>query len=1079
MICSIGRLAFTVLMMGTMTGSLAAQPVELVSRAHSTQISETGVGSERIYNEPNSLSYNLTTPSLSADGRYIVFLSRQTNLVAGQTDANGSLDVFLRDLVTGATTLVSRSMSSPAATGNLGSAQAAISADGRFVAFVSSATDLVPGQTDDGSSISDQDLLLYDRVTGAVSLAASTRSLPADFGDLAISADGRYIAFTSTAGDLVPGQRSNYANVFLHDRVEKATRLVSHVSTSAATAGNEGSSKPSISSDGRYIAFTSSATDLLPGQGDLASAFLFDRASGALTLIGPGQTAFLSADGKYVAVLGWQEIYLYQRETRQTTPLGTRRFRDFFSTNRPIISINADGRYTAFIGTPEASPTGLYVYDRIARTFTLASRRSGSTENPGGAPDAPVISGDGRFVVFASPDHDLVPGQTDGSGDHRSMDVFLFDRASAATRLVSHAGDAPTLAAHGVSHAPAISANGTRVAFASMASDLTGDVKDYNEGLDVFVQDTSTGNTDAVSLHAPETPSLSQDAPSVASALSADGRFLAFESDSPHLIPGQEDSNGATDVFLYDRLTRTTILASRLGGSATRTGNGPAILPVITPDGRYVGFASETSDPFPGGTGYDYDLFLFDRITGTVTLVAPSAIASRPPRLPMHVSPDGRWLAFSTQADLIAPGVRDQNRLDDVFLLDRSTGTTTLVSHSSADPAMPGNRGASFPLLSDDGRHVAFLSDSTDLVPGQIDDFTTPDLFLYDRETGKTALVSHAAGSPVTAARIYGSSFFMSADGRFLTFANPGDTPGTPRPSVLLYDRALGTFLTIAPSGLSPRISADGRYVTYVRYLDSSIPPQIYLYDRIAKSTVLVSRSSASSTGYGTGGYSDTPVISADGRYVAFASSATNLVTGQTSVPGRAGLDIFLFDRIVGRTVLASHARSSLTAAAGRSVAPLISASGKQVAFTSAASLVAEDLNGLNDAYLFDAGSSSGPTPLPACTLLDTRRRADRPVLTSNVQRAIAVRGACGVPAAAKQVVVKVTAFNPSGKGNLRFYPGAVTATPSGLLRFERGATRTETFTLPLGTDGKLMILPFVASRGTVHVAVEVNGYAD
>jgi Tol biopolymer transport system component len=373
---------------------------------------------------------------------------------------------------------------------------------------------------------------------------------------------------------------------------------------------------------------------------------------------------------------------------------------------------------------------------------------------------------------------------------------------------------------------------------------------------------------------------------------------------------------------------------------------------------------------------------------------------------------------------------------------------------------------------------VAFLSDSTDLVPGQIDPFVTLDLFLYDRETGKTALVSHVAGSPVTAAEIYGSSFSMSADGRFLTFADPGDTPGAPRPSVLLYDRNPGTLLTVSSLSLSPRISADGRYVAYVSYLNPAVPPQIYLYDRIAKSAVLVSRSSASSTGFGTGGYSDTPVISADGRYVAFASSATNLVAGQTSVPGRAGLDIFLFDRIVGRTVLASHVRSSLTAATGRSAGPLISASGKQVAFTSAASLVAEDLNGLTDAYLFDAGSSSGPIPLPACTLLDTRRQADRPVLTSNVQRTVTVRGACGVPATAKQIVVKVTVFTPSGKGNLRFYSGAVTATPSGILRFERGTTRTETFTLPLSTDGKLTILPFVNGKGTVHVAVEVNGYS-
>jgi hypothetical protein len=112
------------------------------------------------------------------------------------------------------------------------------------------------------------------------------------------------------------------------------------------------------------------------------------------------------------------------------------------------------------------------------------------------------------------------------------------------------------------------------------------------------------------------------------------------------------------------------------------------------------------------------------------------------------------------------------------------------------------------------------------------------------------------------------------------------------------------------------------------------------------------------------------------------------------------------------------------------------------------------------------------------CTLLDTRRAADRPVLRSNVQRSVTVHGACGVPATAKRVVVKVTTLASSGKGNLRFYPGAVTATPSGILRFEKGATRIETFTLPVGTSGSLTILPFVAGKGTVHAVVEVTGYS-
>jgi hypothetical protein len=155
-----------------------------------------------------------------------------------------------------------------------------------------------------------------------------------------------------------------------------------------------------------------------------------------------------------------------------------------------------------------------------------------------------------------------------------------------------------------------------------------------------------------------------------------------------------------------------------------------------------------------------------------------------------------------------------------------------------------------------------------------------------------------------------------------------------------------------------------------------------------------------------------------------------------------------------------------------------MSASGRQVAFTGSLAFVDGDFNLLPDAYVFSLDPPP-PVPLPACTLFDTRRRADRPILTSNVRRTVTVRGACGVPATAKQVVVKVTVSNPSGKGNLRFYPGAVTAAPSGTLRFERNATRTETFTLPLSTNGTLTILPLVAGKGTVHVALEVTGYSE
>ncbi len=168
-------------------------------------------------------------------------------------------------------------------------------------------------------------------------------------------------------------------------------------------------------------------------------------------------------------------------------------------------------------------------------------------------------------------------------------------------------------------------------------------------------------------------------------------------------------------------------------------------------------------------------------------------------------------------------------------------------------------------------------------------------------------------------------------------------------------------------------------------------------------------------------------------------------------------------------------------AAAGHSSLPLISASGRQVAFTSHVDLLPGDANRRGDAYLFnlDPAPPGGPVTIPPCLLFDTHRPADGPALRSNAARVVKATGTCGVPATATRVTVKVTAFQETGKGNLRFYPGDLAAPSTGILRFSAGQTQSATFDLPVASNGagSLTILPFVAGQGTVGVSVEVNGY--
>jgi Tol biopolymer transport system component len=164
---------------------LAGQSVELVSRVDPSQISDTGASEQ-----PSSQSFFIIPPSLSADGRYTAFSSKADNLVPGQQDRNGTYDVFLRDAVTGTTLLVSRSLGSQVKTGNALSGYPVISGDGRYVAFLTRANDLAPGQSGFVGN-APEDLLLFDRITGASALVTDS-GVPS-----AISTDGRYLAFLS------------------------------------------------------------------------------------------------------------------------------------------------------------------------------------------------------------------------------------------------------------------------------------------------------------------------------------------------------------------------------------------------------------------------------------------------------------------------------------------------------------------------------------------------------------------------------------------------------------------------------------------------------------------------------------------------------------------------------------------------------------------------------------------------------------------------------------------------------------------------------------------------------------------
>ncbi len=380
------------------------------------------------------------------------------------------------------------------------------------------------------------------------------------------------------------------------------------------------------------------------------------------------------------------------------------------------------------------------------------------------------ISADGRYVGLGSTTSDLVPGDTNLSGD-----AFVHDRQTGVTTRVSV--DSSGNQATGHSGSPSISADGRYVAFMSLASDLV--PGDTNGDWDIFVHDRQTGATTRVSVDSSGNQATGTEARgSKQPSISADGRYVAFKSNAPDLVPG--DTNEAGDIFVHDRQTGATTRVS-VDSSGNQVGH--SFGPSISADGRYVVFHSSTPDLVPGDTNGGGDVFVHDRQTGATTRVSVDSSGAQATRGSWNpsISADGRYVAFDSEASNLVIG--DTNYAWDVFVHDRQTGATTRVSvDSSGNQAtgvatmtsimpggLPGSRGAS---ISADGRYVAFSSFATNLVPGDTND--APDVFVHDRQTGATTRVSvDSSGTQANSIifTIYGSySPVISADGRYVAF---------------------------------------------------------------------------------------------------------------------------------------------------------------------------------------------------------------------------------------------------------------------------------------------------------------------
>jgi len=330
---------------------------------------------------------------------------------------------------------------------------------------------------------------------------------------------------------------------------------------------------------------------------------------------------------------------------------------------------------------------------------------------------------------------------------------------------VSSTGDQANL----YSYAIGISGNGRYVLFSSDATNLV--ANDTNDRTDAFVYDRETAETSRVSVSSTGAQADQAADPfggSKAAGISSSGRFVVFRSDAANLVPA--DTNGAEDIFVHDRQTgeTTRVNVSSTGHQANRESG----FPTISADGRYVAFGSAASNLVPGDTNHASDVFVRDRVTGQTRRISISSSGrqsnaeSYSPALSAH----GRFVAFASSASNLVPN--DTNHLADVFVRDRRTGTTRRVSVSNSGKqacCSSTQTGSNAPSISADGRYVAFHSDASNLVPG--DTNHAFDMFVRDRGLGKTRRVSVGNGGEQANQESIGAPV-ISADGRYVAFAS-------------------------------------------------------------------------------------------------------------------------------------------------------------------------------------------------------------------------------------------------------------------------------------------------------------------
>lgn len=769
---------------------------------------------ERISNATSYLNQHI-----SGDGRYVVYQGSGcgTNVFLKDRNTSTVERIDITDAAQGSWPLRTSPTSVPC-TGVISSSPV-VSDDGRYVAFISNAQNLIEGDTN-----ASYDVFVRDRVLGNVERVSLTAiggeanghsglgTAPLS-GRIHMTPDGRYVTFESRATNIVPNDINNKVDIFVRDRLGPDTIRVSM--SNSQTEGDGDSTFPTVSSDGRFFAFESNAKNFVLGDTNNSyDVFVRDE------LLDTTQRVSLSSLG--------------------TQATGASR--------NPWIS--ADGQHVAFASTAanlvpydSNSNQDIFVRDRGTGKTTMVSRTTFGGQPRGGNSSYPVISGIGRYVAFESLANNLA---TEPNDSNNASDIFVRDVLAMPERISTGSGGE-----QGADQAnrPSITADGRYVAFHTRSALVP---EDTNGVGDVYLKDRFTDRIERVSVADDESQANGN---SIFAAVSQDARYVAFGSTATNLVFAPLDTNGAGDIYLRDRVLGTTELVSISNGGGSATG-GDSRFAAISDDGRYVAFQSLANDLVPNDTNGNWDIFLRDRVLAITTRISVSSngdqTTSGPSTRPTISALGGFVVFHSWSPNLVNsgdPGGADTNGRVDVFLRDVNNNITERISVDSNE--VQANGESQFATVSSNGKYVAFHSTATNLVANDTNGYR--DVFLRNRTNGTTTRVSvSSAGAQVS-----------NASG-FATVAQ-NDASG-----------ALIAFHSEASDLLNAGIDTNGVRDCYARWIPTTGSAVTWRVGTFRPGYEV-------DTGVQLNDFSGTCIPARDGSPVVFQSPATNVVAGDTN----------------------------------------------------------------------------------------------------------------------------------------------------------------------------------------------------